>query len=667
MTFSRQITRFFLLSMAVTITAAAQTGQVNLETLLAETVSLERLAVAPSPGYLTRQFSSYDQNSTDPDILTKDNWFANHDRNQHLRVEENQGREEFVLMDAEGPGVVVRFWSANPKEGGVVRFYLDHNEEPAIEMPLYVLLGGQTKPFIAPFSGERGRGWNCYMPIPYAEHCKITISEGDIYYQINYRTYDAAAKVTSFSLAQADMLMKQIREVAAKLAEPYKAVAPHNGQNMPYEAAIDAGDSERMEIRGSGAIYRVVCGVEANDMETALRHCVLTVSFDGEADAVSAPLGDFFGAAPGNNPYQSLPSGVLEDGLLYSHWYMPFKEAAVILVENRGNDNIRLRGEIGFAPREWGADMMYFHAKWRAEKDIPTRPMQDWNYMDVRGEGRFAGVMLHVANPVPDWWGEGDEKIYVDGESFPSHFGTGTEDYFGYAWCNTSLFTHAYHNQARCDGPGNFGHTCVSRFHVMDDIPFGESFRFDMEVWHWAETNITQAITAYWYAAANSRDNFPAIATDLLGVPVLEPPKGVEGALEGEDMTIISASGGATEIQSSTAWTWSGMNQLWWRDAAPGDTLILAFPVEKEGRYEVFAVFTKAKDYGVHQIKINGNEAGQPRDFYNETVVAADEASLGEFDLVAGDNTFEVQVVGSNPDAVAAYMFGLDYIRLEAK
>ena len=111
---------------------------------------------------------------------------------------------------------------------------------------------------------------------------------------------------------------------------------------------------------------------------------------------------------------------------------------------------------------------MHFHAKWRAQFDVPTRPMIDWNYLTAKGQGVFAGVAFAIDNPVKDWWGEGDEKIYVDGETFPSHFGTGTEDYYGYAWCWPGLFTHAYHAQPRCDGPGNYGRTSVNRFHILD-------------------------------------------------------------------------------------------------------------------------------------------------------------------------------------------------------
>ena len=72
------------------------------------------------------------------------------------------------------------------------------------------------------------------------------------------------------------------------------------------------------------------------------------------------------------------------------------------------------------------------------------------------------------------WWGEGDEKFFVDGEKFPSTFGTGSEDYFGYAWSNPTLFQHAYHNQPIA--MGNKGHIVVNRWHVSDNVPFQTGF-----------------------------------------------------------------------------------------------------------------------------------------------------------------------------------------------
>ena len=151
---------------------------------------------------------------------------------------------------------------------------------------------------------------------------------------------------------------------------------------------------------------------------------------------------------------------------------------------------------------------MHFHAKWRAET-LKTRPFRDWTYCDLKGKGVFVGDMLSLTNPVTAWWGEGDEKIFVDGESFPSWFGTGSEDYYGYAWSDPKPFQHAYHNQTRCDGPGNRGRTSVNRFHILDAIPFTTSFRFDMEFWHWTPNiDVPHAATSYWYARPGATDDF---------------------------------------------------------------------------------------------------------------------------------------------------------------
>ena len=94
---------------------------------------------------------------------------------------------------------------------------------------------------------------------------------------------------------------------------------------------------------------------------------------------------------------------------------------------------------------------MHFHANWHYEYPIHAygaRGTKDWNYIEAQGKGVYVGDNLAVMNPVKEWWGEGDEKIYVDGEKFPSHFGTGTEDYYGYAWCWPVAFQHPFHAPA---------------------------------------------------------------------------------------------------------------------------------------------------------------------------------------------------------------------------
>ena len=78
----------------------------------------------------------------------KPGWFANADRSQFVRIEEKDGRKEYVLMDEEGPGAVVRFWATwhgpggGPFSNGTLRFYLDGNPQPVIEGPAASILDG---------------------------------------------------------------------------------------------------------------------------------------------------------------------------------------------------------------------------------------------------------------------------------------------------------------------------------------------------------------------------------------------------------------------------------------------------------------------------------------------------------------------------------------------
>ena len=114
-----------------------------------------------------------------------------------------------VLADMDGPGCVVRIWSANPADAGKIHIYLDEAKDPVIEAPLADLLGGkwktkigeqETTPFPDPIACERSRGFNLYFPIAYAKHCKITIDKPDIYYHVDYRSYPKGTEVETFSL-----------------------------------------------------------------------------------------------------------------------------------------------------------------------------------------------------------------------------------------------------------------------------------------------------------------------------------------------------------------------------------------------------------------------------------------------------------------------------------
>ncbi len=82
------------------------------------------------------------------------------------------------------------------------------------------------------------------------------------------------------------------------------------------------------------------------------------------------------------------------------------------------------------------------------------------------------------------WWGEGDEIIWLDREDEPAWRGTGTEDYFGFAWCSDKTFQHPLRGQTRAEGSRSRRRVAaMHRYHLLDRLPFQRRARFELEAW----------------------------------------------------------------------------------------------------------------------------------------------------------------------------------------
>ncbi|MEN3941761.1 PVC-type heme-binding CxxCH protein [Prosthecobacter sp. SYSU 5D2] len=142
----------------------------------------------------------------------------------------------------------------------------------------------------------------------------------------------------------------------------------------------------------------------------------------------------------------------------------------------------------------------------------------------------------------------------------------------------------------------------------------------------------------------------------------------VPGAIEGESLQ-AKATGGKTKSQNMAGFKtgeWSGGKHLWWTGAKVGDKLSITFPVTKAGRQKVHAVFTKAPDYGIVRLAVDG----QPSvlgdlDLYRSNVSNTAVRFIGEFDLQPGNHTLEVTIIGKNEKAKPAMMFALDYLTVK--
>lgn len=643
--------------------------------LVKRLTDLEYLATLPVPGDQCAQWSSYDRKSRYDSATGKYiKWDANGDGNGLIRREGDQ----VVMAEMQGPGCIWRIWSALPKQGHV-RIYLDGAAEPAVDLPFAGYFDGKNAPFTRKALVHTvARGWNNYTPIPYQKSCKIVADrDWGAYFHFVYETFAKGTLVPTFNrdlppedlaaLDNADQLLSHC--------------GTNPEQNRPGTVALDrvveAGAHQASSVatlEGPAAITGIRVKLDlppAPADRDLLRELCLQINWDGEKEpSVWTPLGDFFGTAPGANRYQSYPLGLTEDGWWYCYWYMPFAKEAKIQLINDGNTQHRVNFQIYSAPLSQPATRFgRFHAKWHRDALLPSDPDRqiDWPVLKTEGRGRFVGMMLHIWNPRGGWWGEGDEKFFVDGEKFPSTFGTGSEDYFGYAWSDSGLFQHAYHNQTHNDG-GSRGHISVNRWHIPDEVPFQKQFEGCIEKYFPNQKPTLYAATAYWYLSADGKDPYqPAPLNQRVGYWVPVESARVKGVLEGETLKVLSKTGGDPQEQDMSGFgeSWSNDAHLWWINAKPGDTLNLELPVAKSAQYRIALQLTKAPDYGIVQFYLDGEKLGKPLDLYHPSVVATGVLDFGQRELSAGEHKLTLEILGANEKAIKNYMAGLDYVKLE--
>ncbi|MBI5396777.1 MAG: DUF2961 domain-containing protein [Verrucomicrobia bacterium] len=668
--------RTFCIALMLAAVASSAAETFSYLDLIKRLTDLEALAVLPAAGEKCQQWSSYDRASRYDEATGKYvKWDANGDGGGIIRKE----GELSVFAEMEGPGVIWRIWSAAAGKGRV-KIYLDGASEPAVDLPFEKYFDGTE----APFQGKAlchvlAKGWNNYVPVPFQKSCKIVAEKNwGNYYHFTYTTYPKGTVLPTFTLKRSagetaalakanEFLEKKLGDDPAGKREGEKA--------EEKKVAIRPGETALVaELDGPRAITALRARLDflsALSDKDALRELCLRITWDDDAQpAVWTPLGDFFGAAPGFNKYKSLPLGMSEDSG-YALWYMPFAKKARVELVNDGKAKHTVAFRITHAPLARPAESLgRFHAKWHRDAFLPEEPERraiDWTMLKTQGRGRFVGVMLHVWNPRGGWWGEGDEKFFVDGEKFPSTIGTGSEDYFGYAWCCPELFTNAFHNQPRNDGH-NRRHVCVNRWHITDNVPFQSSFDAAIEKYYKNDRPTLYASTVYWYQAAGQTDGYAVLPlAERTGWYVEPPNKRFPGVIEGESLKVIERTGGNPHPQELAHFGegWSDQCHLWWIQAKPGDRLTLAVPVKEDGKYKLTAQLTKAKDYGIIQLSLDGKKLGGPLDLYNPKVVPTGPLDLGVHELTKGEHRLTLEIIGANEKAVKNYMAGLDYVKLE--
>ncbi len=326
----------------------------------------------------------------------------------------------------------------------------------------------------------------------------------------NAKTRSITAENLTGEKGKAAMAHEGTGQIAARELGPGWKISP--SLNIKGNESVVLAD-----IKGTGIIQHIWMTVAPE----AWRRFVLRMYWDGEkTPSVEVPLGDFFCMGWGKRGLlSSLPVCVNSAGGFNSYWPMPFHKSARITLENLAPDPVDgFYFQITYALTDVPEQAGRFHAQFRRNNPLPY--MEVHTLLEgVRGQGHYVGTYVAWQNNSSGWWGEGEMKFYLDGDKdYPTIAGTGTEDYFGGAWCFSQdnqyvtystpfLGFHQHIGEGPSHQPGQrFG---LYRWHIMDPVRFEKDLRVTLQALGWRSPykglgrylplQDDIASTAFWY------------------------------------------------------------------------------------------------------------------------------------------------------------------------
>ena len=491
--------------------AAAAPPVHDFTSFVRDLIDLDKLPLLED-GVTCREWTGFDRN----EYKTPG---SNGDAGQYIRIEPNG---EAVMAAMNGPGCIVRIWSANPQ--GKIRFYFDGAKTPQYEFDFDQMFRGTIPPFKTPIVYKQGgvqSGSDSYLPMPYAKSCKVTADRNwGQYYHVWARTFPRDWKVPTFHLPLSASEQAAVDEVChawERCGERPMPVGrglvprrddgrgtsprPTEARTIRRHITLEPGKPYNLrDLPGPGVIQALKIRVDSKE-RYAWRKVWCEMRWDDEVEAnVAAPLDGLFGTGFQVNEYRSLPAGVV-NGEGYLYLPMPFRQNAAMTLINEGSKPMAADIAVTLVRvPSLPANAAYFYAKWRREERATTF---DYPFLETRGKGRVVGVSLNIDSPASGWWGEGDEKMWVDGRNWDEIIGTGSEDYFGDAW-GLHYYQQPFFGTSYLQGT----RTCAYRWHIVDNVPFSKSMKFTIENYPPFRPDYTS--TCFWYALPGQQDSFTA-------------------------------------------------------------------------------------------------------------------------------------------------------------
>ncbi len=440
--------------------------------VLTNSLDLSRLAKKTEPHERSLHFSS----SAAPEKTSLTHLapeiFGDMDHGFFLRIEEHENYTDAVLAEAEGAGMVSWVWSANPT--GELLLYINDLKTPRVRMPFRDFIRGKFLPVRYPFSAKTANGYNLHFPIIHSTRFKMVLRVqkkeqlATLYYQIAWNALNSDEEIHPFNADQFIAQKVHLKLIAKQMLSEPRVL--QEGEEIILPAK---GSKEIFNSNSSGTIQSI-------SMKGDLAGLCLRAFWDGsDQPSINCPLHLLFGVSGDFEKSDSIPANVKRSQAIL-RWPMPFGSASRIELTNASNVEVSLR--IYTQTNKTSAPLRLCAQHTRFD-NLETDAPNILDLANIQGSGRIVGCTINVNSRTDQWWGEGDQMIWIDNSDKPVWRGTGTEDYFGFAWCSTKDFKHPLRGQTRVAYSRNSRNSTMHRYHILDTLPFQTNALFQTEAW----------------------------------------------------------------------------------------------------------------------------------------------------------------------------------------
>lgn len=481
-----------------------------------------------------------------------------------------------------------------------------------------------------------------------------------------------ASLLGTATAASADPLDQITRSIEGRTRRASSGLFdPESNQDCYH---IGAGETVSLTtLEGPGEIRHMWFTIAGRDRRWP-RTLVMRIYWDGaKVPSVETPIGDFFAAGNGMRAnVNTLPIQVTSYGrALNCYWRMPFRKQARIELTNEGQNRLSVYWQFDWMelPRV-PDDMLYFHARYRQE--FPAKPFSPYVIFDGRGQGHYVGTVFSIQCSYGSWFGESDDRFYVDGEREPSIVGTGCEDFFNDAW-NLREFTNANTGVTIKEPNGEDCRFTAYRWHIQAPVTFRKSLKVDIERRSYAAVTNPRngelehydfkyrpdfcSSVAFWYQdeVAEPFDRFPPVNERINQEIFLETSNMAAEIKTSPEVTAKRHSNRVCNLKRG----------LYVDNTQVGGWFEVPCRVEENGKYSISVFQCLYRTGGIWKVTLQGPTGDilldRAMDFYDPYLAWKEnrpenflygtwfEKKVGIHELVPGDYVFRFECMEANP------------------